>query len=56
MAEKRVTAQKTGVAVHRHECPKCGADSRVTYFAGFGPKGFFWVCEKACGYVARTRQ
>jgi hypothetical protein len=40
----------------RHSCPKCGSDSRVTYFTGYGPqKGYFWVCDKACGYTARTR-
>ena len=57
MAEKKAkTAQKGGsVAVHKHVCPSCGSDSRVTYFTGFGPKGLFWVCEKACGYKARTR-
>jgi ssDNA-binding Zn-finger/Zn-ribbon topoisomerase 1 len=56
MAEKKAkTAQKGSVAVHRHVCPNCGSDSRVTYFTGFGPKGLFWVCEKACGYKSRTR-
>jgi hypothetical protein len=56
MAEKKAkTAQKGVAATHRHVCPSCGADSRVTYFTGFGPKGLFWVCEKGCGYKARTR-
>ena len=58
MAEKKAkTAQKNpGALMHKHNCPQCGADSRVTYFTGFGEqKGFFWVCEKACGYMARTR-
>ena len=58
MAEKKAkTAQKNpGASMHRHLCPKCGADSRVTYFTGFGDqKGYFWVCEKTCGYTARTR-
>ena len=58
MAEKKAkTAQKgPGAAMVRHACPNCGSDSRVTYFTGYGPqKGFFWVCDKACGYVARTR-
>jgi hypothetical protein len=31
------------------------AESKVTYFTGAGRKGFFWVCDKSCGYVARTR-
>ena len=58
MAEKKAkTAQKgPGAAVVRHACPSCGSDSRVTYFTGYGAqKGFFWVCDKACGYMARTR-
>jgi len=38
-----------------------GADIEATerarsYFTGYGPqKGYFWVCDKACGYMARTR-
>jgi len=57
MAEKKAkTAQKgAGTVQTRHECKQCGADSRVTYFTGFGPKGYFWVCEKGCGYTARTK-
>jgi hypothetical protein len=57
MAEKKAkTAQKGGAVTQaRHECKQCGADSRVTYFTGFGPKGYFWVCEKGCGYTARTK-
>ena len=52
---KAKTAQKGKGATLRHECPSCGSDSRVTYFTGYGPKGFFWVCEKSCGYTARTQ-
>lgn len=58
MAEKKAkTAQKgKGSAIVRHRCPSCGADSRVTNFAGYGEfKGLFWVCEKGCGYMSRTR-
>lgn len=56
MAEKKAkTAEKGGVATHRHVCPTCGADSKVTKYAGFGRRGFFLVCEKACGYIARSR-
>jgi hypothetical protein len=58
MAEKKAkTAQKgAGATASRHVCPSCGSDSRVTYFTGYGEQqGFFWVCDKACGYVARTR-
>ena len=53
MAEKRAkTAQKGAAAVLRHACPTCGSDSRVTFFTGYGPKGYFWVCEKGWGYTA----
>ncbi|MBI4517016.1 MAG: hypothetical protein HY699_14505 [Deltaproteobacteria bacterium] len=57
MAEKKAkTAQKSADKVARaRACPNCGADSRVTYFTGYGRKGFFWVCEKECGFSERTR-
>lgn len=57
MAEKKAkTAQKVSSALAlRRVCPSCGAESKVTYFTGFGQKGFFWVCEKTCGYMARTK-
>ena len=57
MAEKKAkTAQKSADQDARDRtCPSCGADSRVTYFAGIGKKGFLWVCEKGCGYTQRTR-
>jgi hypothetical protein len=56
MAEKKAkTAEKSGSAQHKHSCPQCGADSKVTLFAGHGRKGFFLVCEKACGFIGRTR-
>ncbi|MGH7947962.1 MAG: hypothetical protein ACREQF_01905 [Candidatus Binataceae bacterium] len=56
MAEKKArTAEKGGVAQHKHLCPKCGAESKVTMFAGYGRKGFYLVCEKACGVVGRMR-
>ncbi len=55
MAEKKAkTAEKSG-AVQKHSCPSCGTESRVTYFTGFGRRGFFWVCDKNCGYMERTR-
>lgn len=55
MAEKKAkTAEKT-TARAKHLCPSCSVDSTVTYFTGFGRKGYFWVCSKNCGYVARTR-
>ena len=58
MAEKKAKTAQKGVAsaLVKHQCPSCGADSRVTYFTGYGPqKGFFWVCDKGCGYTARTK-
>jgi hypothetical protein len=57
MAEKKAkTAQKSGAdAQLKRTCPTCGSESRVTYFTGAGRKGFFWVCDKNCGYIARTR-
>ncbi|HZO82578.1 MAG TPA: hypothetical protein VFB33_12870 [Candidatus Binataceae bacterium] len=57
MAEKKAkTAEKGRDAVaFKHTCPSCGAESKVTMFAGYGRRGFFLVCEKNCGYIARTR-
>jgi ssDNA-binding Zn-finger/Zn-ribbon topoisomerase 1 len=56
MADKKAkTAEKTGVLQTKHLCPSCGTESRVTYFTGFGRRGFFWVCDKDCGYIERTR-
>ena len=56
MAEKKAkTAEKAGDAGRKLLCPSCGAESRVVEYTGFGPRGFFWVCEKNCGYTKRTR-
>lgn len=56
MAEKKAkTAEKSRAALNKRLCPSCNAESRVTYFTGFGRKGFFWVCDKNCGYIERTR-
>jgi hypothetical protein len=56
MAEKKAkTAEKSGGAGQARKCPACGAESRVVQFAGSGPRGFFWVCDKNCGYTQRTR-
>ena len=38
-----------------YACPKCGAESRVVFYTGFGKRGYFWSCEKACGYLERTK-
>jgi len=48
------TAQKTSSDT-KPPCPECGADTRVVRYVGFGPKGLFWVCDKKCGYMLRTR-
>ena len=57
MAEKKAkTAEKNaGQVQYKHLCGECGGESKVTKFAGFGRKGFYLVCEKACGFVGRTR-
>src|SRR5215510_4773534 len=56
MAEKKAkTAEKGGDAARKLLCPSCGAETRVVQYAGAGPRGFFWVCEKNCGYTRRTR-
>jgi ssDNA-binding Zn-finger/Zn-ribbon topoisomerase 1 len=56
MAEKKAkTAEKGGAQQQKKLCPQCGAEARVVKFVGFGPRGFFWVCDKNCGYQQRTR-
>ena len=56
MAEKKAkTAEKGADANRKRICPSCGAESRVVQFAGWGPHGYFWVCDKNCGYQQRTR-
>jgi len=57
MAETKAkkTAEKNVGLRQKHICPNCGAESKVTKFAGFGRKGFYLVCEKNCGFVGRTR-
>jgi len=55
MAEKKAkTAQKAASSAKRL-CPSCGAESRVVFYTGFGKKGYFWTCDKTCGYSERTR-
>ena len=61
-ARKAKTAQKRGAeAAGKYLCQKCGTPVQVTRFAGFGPRGLFWVpegkdCSEAdCPYPARTR-
>ncbi len=56
MARKGKTAQKgKEAALSQRACPTCGAHSRVVQFAGFGKKGFYWVCEKNVEHVVTTR-
>jgi len=55
MAEKKAkTAHTKDKALAKRLCPSCGAESRVVQFVGAGPRGFFWVCDKSCGYSQRT--
>jgi hypothetical protein len=53
-AKKAKTAQKV-VAGQKNTCPDCASDTRIVMYTGYGPKGFFWVCEKECGFKQRTR-
>jgi len=56
MAEKKAkTAEGGGDAGRKHMCPNCNAESKVIFYTGYGKKGFFWVCDKNCGYSVRTR-
>lgn len=57
MAERKAktAGSRRGVSSRKHVCPSCSADTRVVYYTGFGKKGFFWVCDKNCGYSERTR-
>ncbi len=55
MAEKAKTAQKgKPPGPSQKICPTCGAASRVVQFAGFGKKGFYWVCEKNVEHAVTT--
>ena len=55
MAEKAKTAQRgQKTASSQQICPMCGAQSRVVQFAGFGKKGFYWVCEKNVEHAVTT--
>ncbi len=55
MAEKKAKTAEKGGAVLKHACPKCGSESRVVFYTGFGKRGYFWSCDKACGYLERTK-
>jgi hypothetical protein len=55
VAEKAKTAQKSDALRSKRFCPVCGGESKVVQFTGFGPKGFFWVCDKNPEHVTRTR-
>ncbi len=54
MAERTKTAQKDKKSGSQQICPKCEAPMRVVQFAGFGKKGFYWVCEKNAEYAFPT--
>ena len=54
MAEKKAkTAEKSG-AVQKKACPALVPGARSAIH-GYGPRGYFWVCDKNCGYQQRTR-
>ncbi len=55
MAEKKAKTAEKKSAVIKHACPSCGSESRVVYFTGFGQHGYFWTCDKGCGYLQRAR-
>lgn len=56
MAEKAKTAQKADALRLKRFCQTCdGAEMKVMQFAGYGRKGFFWVCEKNTEHVTPTR-
>ena len=57
MAEKAKTAQKSDALRMKKFCPTCGggAEMKIMQFAGYGQKGFFWVCEKNIDHIAPTR-
>jgi len=55
VAEKARTAQKGDAARNKRPCPTCGSESKIIQFTGFGPKGFFWVCDKNPEHLTRTR-
>ena len=54
MVEKAKTARKDKKADSPQICPTGGATSRVVQFAGFGKKGFYWVCEKNVEHAVST--
>ena len=29
-----------------HSCRDCGQEAQRVLFAGFGPRGFFWLCPE----------
>ena len=55
MAEKKAKTAEKAAAAAKHLCPSCGADSRVVFYTGFGKRGYFWSCDKGCGYLERTK-
>ena len=57
VAEKAKTAQKADALRAKRFCPTCGAgaEMKIMQFAGYGRKGFFWVCEKNTDHTVSTR-
>ncbi len=55
MAEKKAKTAEKSAPQLKHSCPNCGSESRVVFHTGFGKHGYFWTCDKACGYLERTK-
>ena len=55
MAEKKAKTAEKSASSMKHSCPSCGSESRVAYYTGFGKRGYFWSCDKSCGYTERAR-
>ena len=54
MQRERKPPKKIKKSGSQQVCPMCGATSRVVQFAGFGKKGFYWVCEKNVEHAVST--
>ena len=55
MAEKKAKTAEKGGSTVKNFCPTCGAEKRVIFLTGFGRQGYFWACDKNCGYMQRTK-
>lgn len=51
MIERNADCPDCGQVHDIEACPDCGADIIEGFGVGFGPYGFFKVCEAFCGWV-----